>query len=70
MNRIRQNGTVMINVAFITYEQDVVESVRDFHEIEFTSNHVVFRMDEFDKNMVIAIKADRIIELEVKKEEE
>lgn len=60
----------MINVAFITYEQDVVESVRDFYEIEFTSNHVVFRMDEFDKNMVIAIKADRIIELEVKKEEE
>lgn len=59
----------MVNVAYITYDQEVVESVVDFFEIDFTSSHIVFRMDEHDKNKVIAIKADRVFELIVKKEE-
>ena len=59
----------MINVAYITYDQEVVESIKNFYEIDFTSNHIVFRMDEHDKNNLIAIKADRIFELIVEKEE-
>lgn len=60
----------MINVAFITYDSDVVESIRGFHEIEFTSHHVVFHMDRLDKNRIIAIRADKIHELVTEKEEE
>lgn len=60
----------MINVAFITYENDVTESVRGFHEIEFTSQHIVFRMSETDRNKIIAIRADRVFELITEIEEE
>lgn len=59
----------MINVAYITYDQEVVESIKNFYEIDFTSNHVVFKMDRHDRNKIIAIKADRIFELIVEKEE-
>jgi hypothetical protein len=60
----------MINVAFVTFANDVVESVRGFHEIEFTNQHVVFRMSETDRNKIIAIRADRVFELITKIEEE
>lgn len=60
----------MINVAFITFENDVTESVRGFHEIEFTSHHIVFRMSSDDINKLIAIRADRIFELVTEIEEE
>jgi hypothetical protein len=53
----------MINVAFVTYANDVTESVRSFHEIEFTSQHIVFRMSASDPNKIIAIRADRVLEL-------
>ena len=59
----------MRNIAYITYDHDVSESVVGFYEIEFTSNHVVFRMNENDKNEIIAVKADRIYELVTEKEE-
>jgi hypothetical protein len=60
----------MINVAFITYANDVTESIRGFHEIEFTSQHVVFRMSETDRNRIIAVRADLIFELITHVEEE
>lgn len=53
----------MINAAFITFESDVTESIRGFHEIEFTSHHIVFRMSETDRNKIIAIRADLVFEL-------
>lgn len=60
----------MINVAFITYANDVTESVRGFHEIEFTSQHIVFHMSASDCNNIIAIRADRVFELVSEVEEE
>lgn len=60
----------MINVAFVTYENDVVESVRGFYEVVFTSQHIVFHMSETDKNKIIAIRADRVFELITEIEEE
>jgi hypothetical protein len=60
----------MINVAYITYANDVTESIRNFYEIEFTSQHIVFRMSALDKNLIVAIRADRVFELVTAVEEE
>ena len=60
----------MINVAFVTYANDVTESIRGFHKIEFTSQHIVFYMSAHNDNKIIAVRAERVFELVTEIDEE